>query len=91
MGLDLCACRCAWVASFLRSPGFLCRVLALLGVLGLVALLRHYPVHLTSLLWNIGSYRAQSGASVRRPRVVAHFPCLGKPEATPMPMFIMRR
>ena len=74
-----------------RCVGFFCRVLALLGVVLVLALLRQYPLHLNSLLWNMGSYRAQSGASGRRPRVVAHFPCLGKPEATPIPMFISRR
>ena len=62
----------------------------LVGLLALLGVLLSDPFSLFSLFRN-GSYRAQSGASERKPRVVAHFPCLGKPEATPMPMFIMRR
>ena len=89
MGLHFRARGRSRVASLLRSPGFFCRVLVALLVLGL--LLSH-PLLLNSI--GNGSYRAQSGAGQRvaaQPRVVAHFPCLGKPEATPIPMFMSRR
>ena len=89
MRLDLCARRRAWVAGPLRPAGLFCRVLAL-PVVVLFALLRCYPFLLNLFSWNVGSYRAQSAASVRRPRG-AHFPCLGKPETGPPPTLISRR
>ncbi len=87
MLFDLCARRCARVAGHLRPSGLFCRVLALPAVVLFDALLRRYPL-LNSYV--VGSYRAQSTASIRRPRG-AHFPCLGKPEAAPTPMLMSRR
>ena len=89
MLFDLCARRCARVAGLVRPSGLFCRVLALPAVFLIDTSLCRYPLlnSIPSLVW---SYRARSAASIWRPRG-AHFPCLGKSEATPTPILMRSR